>query len=231
MSALEITGVIVSALAIWLTARRFMSCWPVGLASVALYGWIFYDAKLYSDMLLQGAFALLQVYGWWRWIVQRGKAGEVERRSRATHDAPGGNEIEDEGAYASVGAADSGAVKVRVVPLSALLPGFAFALVCSVALGSLMAHFTDAALPYVDATLTSFSLVAQYWTARRYIASWWVWSVVNVVYVGMFLFKGLYPTAGLYALFIGLAVIGWRDWSRAIGRDDANATHGEAAAL
>ncbi|WGS51692.1 nicotinamide riboside transporter PnuC [Paraburkholderia sp. D15] len=239
MSALEITGVIVSALAIWLTARRYMSCWPVGLASVALYGWIFYDAKLYSDMLLQGAFALLQVYGWWRWIAQRsqadGKARRVDAQRPGSEHGGQAHPAEDEGAFASVSVSatdtDTGAVKVRVVPLRALLPGFAFALVCSAALGSLMAHFTDAALPYVDATLTSFSLVAQYWTARRYIASWWVWSVVNVVYVGMFLFKGLYPTAGLYALFIGLAVIGWRDWSRAIGRDDAQAARGEAAAL
>ena len=38
MSPLEIAGVIVSALAIWLTAKRRMLCWPVGLASVALYG-------------------------------------------------------------------------------------------------------------------------------------------------------------------------------------------------
>lgn len=71
MSPLEIAGVIVSALAIWLTAKRRMLCWPVGLVSVALYGWIFFDAKLYSDMLLQGAFAVLQVYGWQRWLAQR----------------------------------------------------------------------------------------------------------------------------------------------------------------
>src|ERR1700712_2978472 len=78
MSPLEITGVVVSALAIWLTARRNMACWPVGLASVALYGWIFHDAKLYSDMLLQGAFAVLQVYGWWRWHAQRNAAASAE---------------------------------------------------------------------------------------------------------------------------------------------------------
>ncbi|NIF66628.1 nicotinamide mononucleotide transporter, partial [Burkholderia sp. Cy-647] len=71
MSPLEIAGVVVSALAIWLTARRHLLCWPVGLASVALYAWIFLDAKLYSDMLLQGAFAALQLYGWYRWLAQR----------------------------------------------------------------------------------------------------------------------------------------------------------------
>ncbi|MFM0736462.1 nicotinamide riboside transporter PnuC [Paraburkholderia xenovorans] len=192
MSVLEIIGVIVSALAIWLTARRKMLCWPVGLVSVALYGWIFYDAKLYSDMLLQGAFAVLQVYGWWRWLAQQ-----------RNDEAP----------------ASGGEVRVRVVPLIGLLPGLLAAAVGSVALGWLMARLTDAALPFVDASLTSFSLVAQYWTARRYIASWWLWTAVNVVYVGMFVFKGLYPTSGLYAFFIVLAVIGWRDWSKALEND------------
>ncbi|KVD00594.1 nicotinamide riboside transporter PnuC [Burkholderia ubonensis] len=191
MSTLEIAGVIVSALAIWLTAKRRMLCWPVGLASVALYGWIFFDAKLYSDMLLQGAFAALQVYGWRRWLAQR-----VDRAD---------------------GTAGGGASHGAVVPVSGVtpakvLPDLIAAVVGSALLGGIMARWTDAALPFVDASLTAFSLVAQYWTARRYIASWGLWIVVNVVYVGMFVVKELYLTAGLYALFIGLAVIGWRDW-------------------
>ncbi|RQS67439.1 nicotinamide riboside transporter PnuC [Burkholderia sp. Bp8963] len=190
MSALEIAGVIVSALAIWLTAKRRMLCWPVGLASVALYGWIFFDAKLYSDMLLQGAFAVLQVYGWRRWLAQR------------THDAERGD--------ASHGAV----VPVTGLKPAMVVPDLIAAVVGSALLGGMMARWTDAALPFVDASLTAFSLVAQYWTARRYIASWGLWIVVNVVYVGMFVIKELYLTAGLYALFIGLAVVGWRDWRR-----------------
>ncbi|KVH69921.1 aminotransferase [Burkholderia ubonensis] len=191
MSTLEIAGVIVSALAIWLTAKRRMLCWPVGLASVALYGWIFFDAKLYSDMLLQGAFAVLQVYGWRRWLAQRVDRADGMAGGAASHGA---------------------VVPVSGVTPAKVLPDLIAAVVGSALLGGIMARWTDAALPFVDASLTAFSLVAQYWTARRYIASWGLWIVVNVVYVGMFVVKELYLTAGLYALFIGLAVIGWRDW-------------------
>ncbi|KVN84932.1 nicotinamide riboside transporter PnuC [Burkholderia ubonensis] len=191
MSTLEIAGVIVSALAIWLTAKRRMLCWPVGLASVVLYGWIFFDAKLYSDMLLQGAFAVLQVYGWRRWLAQRVDRADGTAGGAASHGA---------------------VVPVSGVTPAKVLPDLIAAVVGSALLGGIMARWTDAALPFVDASLTAFSLVAQYWTARRYIASWGLWIVVNVVYVGMFVVKELYLTAGLYALFIGLAVIGWRDW-------------------
>ncbi|CAG9239103.1 PnuC-like transporter linked to homoserine kinase and OMR [Paraburkholderia tropica] len=203
MSALEIIGVIVSALAIWLTARRKMLCWPIGLASVALYGWIFFDARLYSDALLQGAFAVLQLYGWHRWLAQqRGGDGEAVQP----------------------------VVPVGGVSLARLAPDLFAAVIGSVLLGAAMAHFTDAALPWVDASLTAFSLVAQYWTARRYIASWTLWIVVDVIYVGVFIYKGLYLTSGLYALFLVLAALGWRDWSRARRADAAQAAQAEYAA-
>jgi nicotinamide mononucleotide transporter len=200
MSPLEIVGVIVSALAIWLTARRKMLCWPVGLASVALYGWIFFDAKLYSDALLQGAFAVLQIYGWQRWYAQR--RGPQPGSEDAQPVVPVGN-----------------------VPFARIVPDLLAAVVLSVLLGAAMAHFTDAALPWVDASLTAFSLVAQYWTGRRYIASWTLWIVVDVIYVGMFVFKGLYLTSGLYAVFLVLAALGWRDWSRALRASAADAAY------
>ena len=45
MSGLEIVAVIISALAVWLTARRHLWCWPIGLVSVLLYARIFLDRK------------------------------------------------------------------------------------------------------------------------------------------------------------------------------------------
>lgn len=82
----------------------------------------------------------------------------------------------------------------------------------AIAIGYGMHRFTDAALPWMDAALSSFSLVAQYWTARRHAASWLLWIVVDMVYVGMFAFKDLWLTAGLYAAMILLAVLGYRRW-------------------
>jgi nicotinamide mononucleotide transporter len=63
----EAVAVVLSIAAVWLTTARNPLCWPVGLASVLVYGWIFIGARLYSDALLQGIFAALEVYGWWQW--------------------------------------------------------------------------------------------------------------------------------------------------------------------
>ncbi|XAL97958.1 nicotinamide riboside transporter PnuC [Phycisphaeraceae bacterium D3-23] len=87
---------------------------------------------------------------------------------------------------------------------------------CVVALGVVMQTQTDAALPYWDAVTTVLSLVAQVWMARKVLESWAVWIVVDVLAVGIYTVKELYLTAGLYAVFLGLAVMGWFAWKRSM---------------
>jgi len=182
MSWIELLGAIISTWAVWLTAQRRPWCWPVGLVSVLVYAWVFVDARLYSDALLQFAFGALIVYGWRRWTRHLDIDGRVE-----VAPLPRGQLI----AHVLVGA------------LGALALGFA------------MHRWTDAALPWLDAALTSFSLVAQWWQGRRHIAAWWLWIVVDVIYVGEYAYKDLLITAVLYAGFVGLAVVGLRAWQRA----------------
>lgn len=116
---------------------------------------------------------------------------------------------------------DAGEVVVAPLRPRRLAAGLAAGAVGAIAIGWFTSRYTDAALPWMDSGLTSFSLVAQYWTARRHAASWLLWIAVDSLYVGMFVFKGLLPTAGLYAAMIVLAVVGYRRW-RAAGRQDAS---------
>jgi nicotinamide mononucleotide transporter len=110
---------------------------------------------------------------------------------------------------------DTGDVVVAPLRLPQALAGLAAGAVGAVAIGGFTSRYTDAALPWMDAGLSSFSLVAQYWTARRHSASWLLWIAVDILYVGMFVFKGLMLTADLYAAMIALAVMGYRRWRSA----------------
>lgn len=109
---------------------------------------------------------------------------------------------------------ETGDVVVRSLPTAHAVIGLAAGAVGAVTIGWFTSRYTDAALPWMDAGLSSFSLVAQYWTARRHAASWLLWIAVDVVYVGMFVFKGLLPTAGLYAAMVVLAIFGYRQWRK-----------------
>jgi len=97
----------------------------------------------------------------------------------------------------------------------------------AVVLGTLLHRTTDAALPFMDSALTSASLVAQWQMTKKLLENWLVWIGVDVLYVGMFIFKGLYLTAGLYAVFLALAVKGYVDWRRSVAE---RATPAAAAA-
>jgi nicotinamide mononucleotide transporter len=105
--------------------------------------------------------------------------------------------------------------EVRVVPLSlrGWLAGLAAGAVGSVLLGWLMVRI-GAALPHLDAALTSYSLVASWWQARKHTANWVLWIAVDLTYIGEYLYKDLRPTALLYAGLVLLAVLGLRDWRR-----------------
>ena len=86
------------------------------------------------------------------------------------------------------------------------------ALAGSAALGVFLRGATDAALPFMDSFLSNTSLVAQWMMTKKKLENWLVWIGVDVLYVGMFVFKHLYITAGLYAVFLALAVRGYIDW-------------------
>lgn len=188
MSTLEIVAVVVSFVAIWLTAKRNMLCWPMNLVACALYFKLFLDVRLYADMALQAVFGIGILYGWVVWA--RGRR-------------------------------DTGLVDVMALSRSRAWSGLGVGAIGAVAIGWYTSHHTDAALPWIDATLSSFSLVAQYWTARRHRETWLLWIAVDIAYVGMFVTKGLMLTAGLYAVMIGLAVAGYREWrARQVERDE-----------
>ena len=78
-------------------------------------------------------------------------------------------------------------------------------------LGLLLQH-TDAALPFPDAAATALSLAAQWMATRKWLENWLVWMVVNVTNVGICLSQHLYAMALLYAAFLVLAVLGYKEW-------------------
>ncbi len=179
MSGLELFAAALGVTAVWLTVKQNPWCWPIGLVMVLLYGWVFYEVKLYSNMLLQCVYAALQVYGAWQWT-RRGPAHQGRQ--------------------------------VTYLPTRPLLLSLLAGALISVVLGALMARFTDAAQPWLNAALTGFSLVAQVWMAQKRVQCWPLWIALDMIFVSLFLYKGLYLTTTLYTLFAVVAVLGWREW-------------------
>ncbi|GAN69263.1 nicotinamide riboside transporter PnuC [Acetobacter orleanensis] len=121
------------------------------------------------------------------------------------------------------GVAHDGAVWSVQPPRNAVVGGVALGLVAGLLMGAALLHWTDDPNPILDALLSAFSILGQVWMARRYLVSWVVWLVVDVLYTGLFVVRELYLTAGLYAAFVALAVAGWVQWRAADAAEGINA--------
>ncbi len=161
--------------------RQNIWCWPTGLVQVSLYIVIFYQVKLYSDLILHVIYVFLQIYGWHHWL-------------------KGGRERD--------------MLPVSILARQALVAWLLVVATGTVGWGYLMATHTDAAVPYGDAFTTVASLVAQWLMARKRLESWLFWISVDVIAIGIYAYKQLYLTSGLYAVFLVLATLGWFAWRR-----------------
>jgi len=184
----EILAFFLGVANILLLVRRSIWNYPFGIAMVSLYAWVFYGAKLYSDVILQIFFFVVQVYGWVYWLKNRDVQGLVivERISNF------------ETAASTVVALGGMAVT-----------------------GVLMSKYTDASYPFWDASILWLSIVAQVLLARRILENWLVWVAVDVLAVGLYWTKALYPTAVLYAVFLVIATLGYFQWRRAWRRGES----------
>ena len=107
---------------------------------------------------------------------------------------------------------DAGEVAVRRLPA----PGYALWTAGSVAAiwawGSFMGSYTQTSYPYWDASVAMLSVAGQILMTRRFVENWHWWIVVNMISIPLYVTKELYLTAGLYGVFLALAIAGLVEW-------------------
>ncbi|MFZ2957238.1 MAG: nicotinamide riboside transporter PnuC [Candidatus Ozemobacteraceae bacterium] len=206
MSWLELVGAVLGFVSVLLTIKQHIACFPVGIAQVILYIFIFFEARLYSDVILQIFYVILLAYGWYTWV--RGKNPAPEH-----FEAPNNLELIN-----SSKPPDNASLNPsEELPVSILSPTrracwVLVTLVGTITLGAIMKANTRADFAYLDAFQTVMSLIAQYLMSFKILESWLIWIAVDVLSVGMYYLKGLYPTTVLYALFLGMALFGFLEW-------------------
>ena len=91
----------------------------------------------------------------------------------------------------------------------------------------LLHRYTYSTVPFWDGLTTAMSLTAQYMLTRKIIENWWWWIAVDVIYVALYVYKRLYLTSLLYAIFLGMCIVGLREWKLRIA--DPGARTGQKA--
>jgi len=182
----ELLAFFLAVATVWLNIRQNHWAWLFAILSSAMYGIVFYDARLYGDMALQGVFITVSVWGWYQWL----------------HGSDGGGDHAQ-----PVLPVTRLSQRGRLAALAGWLVGFGL-------LAMLLKTYTNTDVPVTDGFLTAGSLVGQLLLSRKKLENWHVWIVVDVIYVALYLHKGLMLTALLYAMFVVMAVIGLLAWKR-----------------
>ena len=186
MSPVEIVAAVLGLINIILIVQRSIWNYPFGLVMVALYFWVFLEAKFYSDAALQVFFFDVQIYGWWNWYFAR------------------------EG---------DGLIRVEEMTTQSRVMWSAIIVAASAGEGWYLANYTQDSAPWLDASTTVLSVVAQYLLSVRKIENWVLWIVADVVQIGLYYWKGLYPTTILYIIFLIASGVGLLKWYRQLQRE------------
>ena len=185
---LGLTGLVSGILCVWLLIRENILTFPIGLLYSVITVVVMLDNRLYADVLLNFYYVLMNAYGWWFWL-----RGDASRRG--TGDA----------------------LEIAWMPRTHWPIVIAVGTISIGCMGWYLDNHTDADLAYPDSLTTILSFVAMWMSAKKYMDSWALWFVVNLISVGLYFIKAqedgqLYFYVALYAVYLWLAVVGWRTW-------------------
>ena len=112
-----------------------------------------------------------------------------------------------------------GNIKVQNVELNISTYGMAknikiiiVLILISLVLGYIMANYTSADFAYLDTFTTVFAVFTTYMLTKKVLENWIYWVVIDAVSIYIYIQKGFYLTAVLFAVYTVLAVVAYVKW-------------------
>lgn len=186
---LEIVGVAVGVIYLWLEYRASIYLWIASIVMPAIYLFVYYDAGLYADTAINIYYLAIALYGWAAW--KYGFSLCRKERTQANEE-----------------------LKISHISARGWLSMVALYVVAQIVISTMLIYLTGSDVPYLNGLNSALSIVGMYMLARKYIEQWWVWLVVDILSAGLYLYKDLYFTAALYAAYAVIAVFGYIKWKQ-----------------
>ena len=122
------------------------------------------------------------------------------------------------------GGSSANGIKLSVWGIKQHMAAIGLVLILSVVSGYLLSQNTEARMPYIDSFTTWGSVITTFMVARKVLENWLYWIVINSVAIFLYIDRDLYQTAGLFALYIILSVIGFIAWRKAYFQQSAESS-------
>ena len=191
---IEILGTIVGVIYLWLEYRASIYLWVASIIMPAIYLYVYYTAGLYADFGINIYYLLIALYGWLAW--RYGFSLTARDKGKEPHE-----------------------LAITHTPKRVWGKLVATYIAAQAAIALLLIHCTDSTVPLWDSFTTALSIVGLWMLARKYIEQWWVWMVVDITSSALYVYKGLYFTAALYAVYAIISIFGYYKWQRMMPKE------------
>ena len=190
---LQVIGVALGLLYLYLEYKANIWLWVVGIIMPIVHGSLYFKSGLYADCAMQVYYILAGLYGLAVWA--RGNSAQ-KSKDKSTR----------------IGSTPAKAWCAIIILYVALHFAIYFILI----------KFTDSTVPFWDAMTTALCIVAYWMLSRKFVEQWLIWLAVDVITVGLYIYKDIPLTAGLYALYCVLAIVGYKRWLKMMRAQQSN---------
>ena len=187
VNTLDITATIVGLVYIWLEYKASIYLWIVGIIMPLIDIFLYYEAGLYADFGMAIYYALAATYGYGVWKFGKRNYQGTKEELRITH-----------------------------FKQSQILPAILAFLVIWLIIYEILVLFTNSDVPITDSFANALSFVGLWALARKYLEQWIIWIIVDIVLSALYIYKGIPFKAGLYALYVIIAIAGYHKWKKMI---------------
>ncbi len=189
---LEIIGSLFGLLSVWFSKRDNILVFPTGIISTAIFVYILSVYGLLGDMMINGYYFIMSIYGWYIWTKKVDKENFIPI-----------TEIETRREY----------------KISFLI--FVATLIFVAIIYSIFDKW-NSWTAYVDTFTTAVFFLGMWLMAKKKLENWQLWILGDIISIPLYLYKGLVFSAFQYAIFTIIAIYGFKAWKKQLNKPKAN---------
>ena len=218
---LDIVTTILGLIYLVLEYRASIALWVVGIVMPAMDIYLYWSHGLYGDAGMAVYYTLAAIYGYavwkfgakWKRMLKR-KASGAAGSDKALDTDGSDKAVDVAGSDKAVDAAGGSSEELPITffPRRLILRTLGFFLLAWAATYYVLVAYTNSTVPLLDAFTNALSFVGLWALARKYVEQWLFWIAVDVVCCYLYVVKGIPFKAGLYGLYVVIAVLGYIKW-------------------
>lgn len=182
---LQILGTVIGVVYLVQEIKASSWMWLSSIIMPVISLFVYFKAGLYADFGIDIYYVIIAIYGFWAW-----KWGGKADKGKQTE------------------------LPITKTPAKAWPWITAACVVIFFAIRWILVSFTNSTVPNADSFTTTLSIVAMVMLSRKWIEQWWFWAVVDAASTCLYIYKGIYGYAGLYAVYTVLAFYGYARWAK-----------------